>query len=265
MFADGSSAEDIQVALARYFPEGAPASRQATACDSQKVREIQAQFQELVSHLLRDDAFRTSFLQDEMPKQYGEEFLTVLQKLLWEYLLRLDGTLPRLRFEQLRVAADPSDPRHAEFLIGCLRDLDPQSLHSLAAGLGMPDPQGGVTSNPPAAEEKPESPRGCVQGEPRCLREPTGDARTGLQQARGLRELRPHRGARGASHGRSRASLRLLAGPQGGDPMRRRTRRSWVLSASLGSIQAWQSQATGSQRPRQGSPTRTHTAPSCLT
>ncbi|GCC42260.1 hypothetical protein chiPu_0026333 [Chiloscyllium punctatum] len=76
-----------------------------------------------------------------MPKQYGEEFLTALQRLLWEYLLRLDITLPRLCLQQLRDVANLSDPRHAEFLIGYLRELDPRSLQALAVTPG-PSPSG---------------------------------------------------------------------------------------------------------------------------
>ncbi|XP_041037051.1 translation initiation factor IF-2-like isoform X2 [Carcharodon carcharias] len=83
-----------------------------------------------------------------MREEYGEEFMSMLQKLLWEYLQRLDQSLPRVRFDQLREAAravDSSDPCHAQFLIGCLKKLDPRSLWLLIGNTEVSDPQDGVS------------------------------------------------------------------------------------------------------------------------
>ncbi|XP_078394413.1 uncharacterized protein LOC144678534, partial [Cetorhinus maximus] len=94
-----------------------------------------------------------------MREEYGEEFMSVLQKLLWEYLQRLDESLPRVQFDQLREAAqaaDSSDPRHAQFLIGCLKKLDPRSLRLLVPNTEASDPQDGVSLGL-ASEVEPDS------------------------------------------------------------------------------------------------------------
>ncbi|XP_067870573.1 uncharacterized protein [Heterodontus francisci] len=147
MFVEDAPPGDIRSKLYQLFPEDAPAPAIATPRDLQKVGQIQQQFRELVVQLLDDPPFRISFLQEELPEQYGEEFMGVLQKLLWEYLQRLEETLPRVRFDQLHAAsqaAEPSDSRQAQFLIGCLKELDPRSLQ-LLVNPGGSDPQDAVS------------------------------------------------------------------------------------------------------------------------
>uniref|UniRef100_UPI00398E74DD uncharacterized protein n=1 Tax=Pristiophorus japonicus TaxID=55135 RepID=UPI00398E74DD len=154
MFLQHSRPDDIRSTLEQFFPERAPAHTMATPRDSQKVRQIQQQFRELVFYLLTNPQFRDAFLQEEVQEQYGEQFLDVLQKLLWEYLTRLGGALPRVPFDQLREVAqtdDTSAPPREQFLIGCLKELDPESLQLLGANLVTSHPQGQVALVIPSA------------------------------------------------------------------------------------------------------------------
>ncbi|XP_067837618.1 TERF1-interacting nuclear factor 2-like, partial [Heptranchias perlo] len=142
-------ASELRSTLDRYFPEKLPAHPMATPRDAQKVTQVQHQFRELVLYLMNDPPLRTpSSLQVEVQEQYGEEFLKVLQKLLWEYLQRLAASLPRVCIEQLRDAvqgAGPSDPHREQFLTRCLNELDPPSLQLLLRDPGAYAPQDPVS------------------------------------------------------------------------------------------------------------------------
>ncbi|KAG7462139.1 hypothetical protein MATL_G00199520 [Megalops atlanticus] len=59
-----------------------------------KVEKSAANFQELVETLLKNPAGRKRFFQEEFPVEYGPQFDTALEKLLWEFLSRLDQLLP---------------------------------------------------------------------------------------------------------------------------------------------------------------------------
>ncbi|XP_036407627.1 TERF1-interacting nuclear factor 2 [Megalops cyprinoides] len=59
-----------------------------------KVEKSTANFRELVETLLKNPAGRKRFFQEEFPIEYGPQFDTALEKLLWEFLSRLDQLLP---------------------------------------------------------------------------------------------------------------------------------------------------------------------------
>ncbi|CAL8240366.1 unnamed protein product [Merluccius merluccius] len=59
-----------------------------------KIERTVSCFQELVDTLLRDPAERLQFFQEEFQEEYGATFDQELEKLLWEFLIRLDQLLP---------------------------------------------------------------------------------------------------------------------------------------------------------------------------
>ncbi|XP_073692395.1 TERF1-interacting nuclear factor 2 [Garra rufa] len=60
----------------------------------QKVEEAKHNFQTLVHSLLNNAAARKQFFKEEFHLHYGENFVASLEKLLWEFLVRLDKQLP---------------------------------------------------------------------------------------------------------------------------------------------------------------------------
>ncbi|XP_050971185.1 TERF1-interacting nuclear factor 2 isoform X2 [Labeo rohita] len=60
----------------------------------QKVEEAKRNFQTLVHSLLNNAAARKQFFREEFHLHYGGNYVTSLEKLLWEFLVRLDKLLP---------------------------------------------------------------------------------------------------------------------------------------------------------------------------
>ncbi|XP_076145355.1 TERF1-interacting nuclear factor 2 isoform X1 [Alosa pseudoharengus] len=59
-----------------------------------KVEMTLSNFENLVQTLLDDPEERELFYQEEFPKQYGAQYDRALEKLMWEFLSRLDQLLP---------------------------------------------------------------------------------------------------------------------------------------------------------------------------
>ncbi|XP_059933054.1 TERF1-interacting nuclear factor 2 [Gadus macrocephalus] len=59
-----------------------------------KIERTVSSFHELVETLLQDPAERLQFFKEEFPEEYGPKFDEELEKLLWEFLIRLDQLLP---------------------------------------------------------------------------------------------------------------------------------------------------------------------------
>uniref|UniRef100_A0A8C9QZ69 TERF1 (TRF1)-interacting nuclear factor 2 n=1 Tax=Scleropages formosus TaxID=113540 RepID=A0A8C9QZ69_SCLFO len=70
-----------------------PPDRRKNRKDS-KVETSISNFHELVKTLLNDPAQREHFFQEVFPVEYGPQFEQALEKLLWEFLTRLDQLLP---------------------------------------------------------------------------------------------------------------------------------------------------------------------------
>ncbi|XP_016425765.1 uncharacterized protein LOC107753984 isoform X1 [Sinocyclocheilus rhinocerous] len=62
--------------------------------NDQKVEEAKRNFQTLVHSLLKNAASRKQFFKEEFHLHYGENYVANLEKLLWEFLIRLDKLLP---------------------------------------------------------------------------------------------------------------------------------------------------------------------------
>uniref|UniRef100_A0A673JKZ0 Uncharacterized LOC107742281 n=1 Tax=Sinocyclocheilus rhinocerous TaxID=307959 RepID=A0A673JKZ0_9TELE len=60
----------------------------------QKVEEAKRNFQTLVNSLLKNEAARKQFFKEEFHLHYGGNYVASLEKLLWEFLIRLDKLLP---------------------------------------------------------------------------------------------------------------------------------------------------------------------------
>lgn len=59
-----------------------------------KVEEAKHNFHTLVHSLLKSPAARQQFFKEDFHQQYGENYVSSLEKLLWEFLIRLDQLLP---------------------------------------------------------------------------------------------------------------------------------------------------------------------------
>ncbi|XP_062454787.1 TERF1-interacting nuclear factor 2 isoform X4 [Rhea pennata] len=104
-------------AVDSFFPEGeAPGAGHGHASprDLAMVAEAQESFRELVLALLGDRGRRAAYLQGAAGREYGEPFLRALERLLFEYLRRLEGALPPPDLRQLQEAVRrhaPPGPR----------------------------------------------------------------------------------------------------------------------------------------------------------
>ncbi|XP_048827247.1 TERF1-interacting nuclear factor 2 isoform X2 [Brienomyrus brachyistius] len=111
--------------LERLQPLGDPSNRRR---DDVKVRETISKFHELVQGLLDNPARRKYFFQEVFPVEFGPEFDNALEKLLWEFLVRLDILLPvpdLAQTVQWLSTAHVVLEEHAQFL------SEPQLLRSL--------------------------------------------------------------------------------------------------------------------------------------
>ncbi|XP_070786101.1 TERF1-interacting nuclear factor 2 [Enoplosus armatus] len=70
-----------------------PSSARAVKRDVKIMRTVES-FHSLVHTLLRDPTEREQFFKEEFPVDYGPKFDLELEKLLWEFLIRLDQLLP---------------------------------------------------------------------------------------------------------------------------------------------------------------------------
>lgn len=90
-------------ALHHHFPESGPVLRdpKATKQDLRKMSEAQQTFCQQVKQFREAPVDLTGKLQ-ELEQEYGEPFLTAMEKLLFEYLCQLEKALPPLQAQQLQ-------------------------------------------------------------------------------------------------------------------------------------------------------------------
>ncbi|CAN2389445.1 hypothetical protein PRIEUP_LOCUS5858, partial [Pristimantis euphronides] len=58
-----------------------------------KVQQCKIHFRKLVLRMIRDERFRKNYVQNMLHLEYGENYMAVLEKLLWEFLCRLQAAL----------------------------------------------------------------------------------------------------------------------------------------------------------------------------
>ncbi|XP_023697618.2 TERF1-interacting nuclear factor 2 isoform X1 [Paramormyrops kingsleyae] len=131
--------------LERLQPLGGPSNRRR---DDVKVRETISKFHELVQDLLNNPAERKHFFQEVFPVEFGPQFDDALEKLLWEFLVRLDQLLPVPDLAQTvqwlstahvvleECAQSVSQPQLLRALLQHQRCLGHLSLPDLSSSLG---------------------------------------------------------------------------------------------------------------------------------
>lgn len=139
-----------------------------------KITRTVESFHSLVHTLLTDSAEREQFFKEEFPADYGPKFDQELEKLLWEFLIRLDQLLPVPNLAQTvlwlsdappvleECARAATQPQLLKVLLQhqtCLGHLEsaaslpPNMGDSILASLSLP-PSGKVSSNPSAGAVK---------------------------------------------------------------------------------------------------------------
>ncbi|XP_041048558.1 TERF1-interacting nuclear factor 2-like isoform X2 [Carcharodon carcharias] len=104
MFVKRRSLLEILQTLEQYFPRVVVDDPKASRRDTHKERQCRLQFRKLVLLLIRDEDYREQFLQDKLEEEYGSLFMASTQRLLWEFLERLESILPQPRIDQLLAA-----------------------------------------------------------------------------------------------------------------------------------------------------------------
>ncbi|XP_024143415.1 TERF1-interacting nuclear factor 2 [Oryzias melastigma] len=88
---------DVQIIsqhLERIRPPAAPSSSASFVKKDVKILKSVENFHSLVQTLLTDSAERERFFREQFTEEYGPDFDKELEKLLWEFLIRLDQLLP---------------------------------------------------------------------------------------------------------------------------------------------------------------------------
>ncbi|XP_061524933.1 TERF1-interacting nuclear factor 2 isoform X1 [Phycodurus eques] len=172
----------IKTHLRRIYAASTPSTSSApTVKMDVKVEKSVANFHTLVHELLTDPAAKEEFFQEEFPHDYGPLFDQALEKLLWEFLIRLDQLLPVPSLSQTvswlsetpavleECARAATQPQLLKILLDhqtCLGHLEPAASlppnmgDSILASLSLPL-SGKASSNPqqdPAASSSGDQP-----------------------------------------------------------------------------------------------------------
>ncbi|XP_075693234.1 TERF1-interacting nuclear factor 2 isoform X2 [Rhinoderma darwinii] len=80
---------DILTALNCHFPPVFPDDSAAAQREVFKVRQCKIHFRKLILRMIRDEKFRQNYVKNTLHLEYGDTFMAALEKLLWEFLCRL--------------------------------------------------------------------------------------------------------------------------------------------------------------------------------
>ncbi|XP_060951631.1 TERF1-interacting nuclear factor 2 [Limanda limanda] len=163
----------IELHMKRIRAPAAPSSSLAAAVRKDvKIAKTVESFHSFVHALLTDPAEREQFFKEEFPVEYGPKYDEELEKLLWEFLIRLDQLLPVPNLAQTvswlsdsppvleECARSATQPQLLNILLqhqSCLGHLEPAASlppnmgDSILDSLSLP-PSGRVASNPGAAK-----------------------------------------------------------------------------------------------------------------
>ncbi|XP_077144685.1 TERF1-interacting nuclear factor 2 isoform X2 [Ranitomeya variabilis] len=78
---------DVLTALNSHFPPVFPDDSEAR--NVFKVRQCKINFRKLVLRMIRDEKLRQHYVENTLQLEYGDAFMAALEKLLWEFLHRL--------------------------------------------------------------------------------------------------------------------------------------------------------------------------------
>ncbi|XP_075182160.1 TERF1-interacting nuclear factor 2 [Anomaloglossus baeobatrachus] len=84
---------DVLSALNRHFPPVFPDDSDAAQRKAVKVQQCKINFRRLVLRMIRDETFRQHYVENTLHLEYGDAFMAALEKLLWEFLYRLQIVL----------------------------------------------------------------------------------------------------------------------------------------------------------------------------
>uniref|UniRef100_A0A1A8R788 C2H2-type domain-containing protein n=2 Tax=Nothobranchius rachovii TaxID=451742 RepID=A0A1A8R788_9TELE len=90
----GSARRDVDSDVIQTYLEGFPVTSATTDTVDTEVRTTECTFIALVQSLLKDPAERAYFFQEVFPVEYGPQYDSALQVLLWELLSKLEMLLP---------------------------------------------------------------------------------------------------------------------------------------------------------------------------
>ncbi|XP_034712467.1 uncharacterized protein tinf2 [Etheostoma cragini] len=154
-------------------PAALSASSASTMRRDVKIMRTVEGFHSLVHTLLKDPTEREHFFKEEFPVDYGTKFDLELEKLLWEFLIRVDQLLPVPSLAQTvswlsnappvleECARAATQPQLLKILLEhetCLGHLEnaaslpPNMGDSILASLSLP-PSGRIPSNPPTGSK----------------------------------------------------------------------------------------------------------------
>ncbi|XP_034412606.1 uncharacterized protein tinf2 [Cyclopterus lumpus] len=167
--------EVIAPHLQRMHAPAAMSLSSATVKRDVKIIRTVESFHSLVHTLLKDPTVREHFFKEEFPVDYGQKFDQELEKLLWEFLIRLDQLLPVPNLAQTvswlsdaptvleECAQAATQPQLLKILLEhqtCLGHLEaaaslpPNMGDSILASLSLP-PSGRIPSNGPTGAKRP--------------------------------------------------------------------------------------------------------------
>ncbi|XP_058876582.1 uncharacterized protein LOC131730523 isoform X2 [Acipenser ruthenus] len=118
----------ILAQLEKFVCPASPKNTQPRQRDIIKVQKSVENFRSLVQSLLKEERLRNQYLQETLSLEYGDDFLSALEKLFWEFLLRLDQILSSLDFKQIVSAVNGAPCVLEELLQQC---SDPQPIQAL--------------------------------------------------------------------------------------------------------------------------------------
>ncbi|XP_040266141.1 TERF1-interacting nuclear factor 2 isoform X1 [Bufo bufo] len=93
MIEDKKPLLDILTALNRYFPPVFPDDSSEAQGKAFKVQQSKIHFRKLVLRMIRDEKFRQNYVTNTLHLEYGDAYMAALEKLLWEFLCRLQTIL----------------------------------------------------------------------------------------------------------------------------------------------------------------------------
>ncbi|XP_063801563.1 uncharacterized protein LOC134969499 isoform X2 [Pseudophryne corroboree] len=77
----------------RHYAKLSAGLRGKSRRELSRARQVKSHFRKLVLRMIRDEKFRQNYVATTMNTDYGEQFMDVLEKLLWEFLCRLQTAL----------------------------------------------------------------------------------------------------------------------------------------------------------------------------
>ncbi|KAM3919460.1 TERF1-interacting nuclear factor 2 [Leptodactylus fuscus] len=84
---------DILTALNYHFPPVLPDDSTVAQRKVFKVHQCKIHFRKLILRMIRDEKFRQNYVENTLHLEYGDTFMAVLEKLLWEFVCRLQAVL----------------------------------------------------------------------------------------------------------------------------------------------------------------------------